>query len=271
MFSKDLKYKNFAQAKRDVKVSYLGNVAHSTKLSHSLENINMSTYGIYLAPADLSGYNVCPNSSTCKEHCLSQSGHAMMDILNNNVRGVVAGRIRKTQLFFENRPYFMEWMIAEINKYKIAAELEGSQFSVRINCTSDINIDDFMFEGKNICDIFPDVSFYDYTKVFLHLENLNKYKNYDLTYSFNGFNWKLCERALARGVRVAAVFEKQLPKTFHGFKVVNGDAYDYRPYDDNNVIVGLKFKMVATAIKDGKYTMPKTPFVIQKQNVFCEW
>ena len=66
MFSKDLKYKNFAQAKRDVKVSYLGNVAHSTKLSHSLEKINMSTYGIYLAPADLSGYNVCPNSSMCQ-------------------------------------------------------------------------------------------------------------------------------------------------------------------------------------------------------------
>jgi len=267
----NLDYKNFATAKKDIKVSYLGNVAHSTKLMHSLTEMKISTYGIYLAPSDISGYNVCQNSVSCREHCLFGSGHAMMDILNHNARGVVAGRARKTRLFFENRPYFMQWMIAEITKYKLLAELEGLKFAVRLNCTSDINISDFEFEGKNICDIFPDVQFYDYTKVYNHLDNLAKFPNYDLTYSYNGFNWGQCEKALNRNVRVAVVFEKHLPATFHGYRVINGDLYDSRYFDDKNVIIGLKFKVVASAIKNKKYTMPKTPFIVVKDDVNVVW
>jgi hypothetical protein len=164
----NLNYVNFAQAKRDVNVSYLGNVSHSTKLLHSLTEKQISTYGIYLAPADLSGYNVCPNSAACKEHCLFGSGQAMMDIRSGKNTSINA-RIRKTKLFFENRDYFMQWTIAEITKYKLLADLEGIEFSVRLNCTSDINIADFVYNGKNICDIFPDVQFYDYTKVYNYL------------------------------------------------------------------------------------------------------
>lgn len=262
----NLNYVNFAQAKRDVNVSYLGNVSHSTKLLHSLTEKQISTYGIYLAPADLSGYNVCPNSAACKEHCLFGAGQAMMDILSGKNTAINA-RIRKTKLFFENRDYFMQWTIAEITKYKLLAELEGIEFAVRLNCTSDINISDFVYDGKNICDIFPDVQFYDYTKVYNYLENVNKFPNYDLTYSFNGYNWAACERALQKGIRVAVVFEKHLPKTFYGYRVINGDNYDSRYYDEKNVIVGLKFKIVANTIKHGKFVLPKTPFVVAPNDV----
>ena len=266
----NLDYKHFAQSKRDINVSYLGNVAHSIKLLHSMERVNVLTYGIYLAPSDLSGYNVCPNSAACREHCLFSSGQAMMDILSGKNTAINA-RIRKTRLFFENRDYFMQWTIAEITKYKLAAELEGNAFAVRLNCTSDININDFMFEGKNICEIFPDVVFYDYTKVFSHLDNVSKYPNYSLTYSYNGYNWGLCEKALKKGCNVAVVFNNHLPRTFYGYRVINGDVSDYRPNDDKNVIVGLKFKMVASAIKNGKYTKPKTPFVVEPDNVNIVW
>lgn len=267
----NLNYKNFQQAKKDVNVSYLGNVAHSTKLLHSLQEKEILIYGIYLAPADLSGYNVCPNNKACKEHCLFGSGQTMMDILSGKNR-TVNTRIRKTKLFFENRPYFMQWMINEIKLNKLKAELDGYEFSVRINCTSDISINDFEFEGKNICEIFPDVQFYDYTKVFNNLDYLKKYPNYDLTYSYNGYNWAACEKALNRGVRVAVVFDKKyLPKTFHGYRVIDGDKYDARYYDDKDVIVGLKLKMVANNIKDRKYTLPKTPFVVTKDDVNCTY
>lgn len=149
--------------------------------------------------------------------------------------------------------------------------MDGLEFAVRINCTSDISINDFDFKGQNICDIFPDVQFYDYTKVYNNLVYTEKYKNYDLTYSYNGVNWGTCEKALNNGCRVAVVFEKELPKTFHGYRVINGDLYDARYYDDKNVIVGLKLKMVANNVKDKKYIKPTTKFVVTKDNEFCEW
>jgi hypothetical protein len=45
------------------------------------------------------------------------------------------------------------------------------------------------------------------------------------------------------------VFEgKVLPKTFMGYDVIDGDAYDMRYYDPQGVIVGLKFKKVRNKI-----------------------
>lgn len=262
----NISYKNFEQARKDVGVYYLGSVSHSSKLMKSFTKKEIVTYGIYLAPSDLSGYNVCPNSKACREHCLFGSGRTMMDILSGK-NNTVNTRIKKTKLFFENKPYFMQWMINEIKLNKLKSELDGYEFSVRLNCTSDINISDFEFEGKNICEIFPDVTFYDYTKVYNHIENVKKYTNYDLTYSFNGFNWSLCEKALKNNVRVAVVFDKKpFPKTFHGFRVIDGDLYDTRYVDEKNVIVGLKFKMVANSVKNKKYTIPETPFVVKEND-----
>lgn len=257
-------------AQKEIGVLYLGNVAHSTKLLHTLTEKNISTYGIYLAPADLSGYNVCPNSAACREHCLFGSGHTLIDLRSGRNK-IVNSRIKKTKLFVENRDYFMQWMIHEIKVHKLQAELDGSDFSVRLNCTSDISIRDFVYKGRCICDIFPDIQFYDYTKVYNNLDNVNEFSNYDLTYSYNGYNWNLCEKALNKNIRVAVVFEKHIPNSFHGFKVINGDTYDSRYMDDKNVIVGLKFKMTASTIKNGHFEMPKTPFVVSKDNEFCEW
>ena len=269
MKTSEITFTSYAKAKRDLNLSYLGDTACSVKLLHSLENLNISTYGIYLAPADLSGYNVCPNSESCKELCLFGSGHNKLSILAGNNK-LVNTRIKKTKLFFENRELFMQILIHEITAAKSKAEKKGHKFAVRINCTSDLNISLLNYEGKNICDIFPDVQFYDYTKVFKHLDNLEKFPNYDLTYSYNGYNWALCEKALERNVRVAVVFEKELPKTYHGYTVINGDKYDARYFDEKNVIVGLKYKTVANNYKDHKFVAPKTPFVVPIDSEFCE-
>lgn len=44
------------------------------------------------------------------------------------------------------------------------------------------------------------------------------------------------------GGNVAIVFEKGLPETWQGYKVVNGDDTDLRFLDPENVVVGLKAK-----------------------------
>lgn len=261
-----LQFVNRSQAYKAVGVSYLGSVAQSSKLLHSMQELKIATYGVYLASADLSGHNVCPKSTMCKEHCLFGSGRAKLDILAGKNR-LVNSRIRKTQLFFGNREFYMELLVAEIRAQKAKAEANGMEFSVRLNCTSDLNIDLFNLNGVNIRDIFPDVQFYDYTKVPTYLKSLSKYANYDITFSYDGANWDDCQNALNNNVRVAVVFEKKLPKTYRGYEVIDGDKYDARYYDAKNVIVGLKFKTTANSTRDHKAGMINTPFVVKENDV----
>src|SRR5574344_1672148 len=149
----------------------------------------------------------------------------------------------------------MNWLVTEIIAAKNKAERDNKTFSVRLNGTSDISPVDMALNGKNILEIFPDVQFYDYTKIFDRYFLTEQYNNYDLTYSFNGYNWELCKRALKMNMRVAVVFENELPDTFDGFKVINGDNYDMRYVDPKNAIVGLKFKKVKEKIQN-------SPFII---------
>ena len=66
-----LNYKNAAQAKRDTGLSNIGAVNSSAKILKN-EKYNELTYIIYLAPADLSGYEVCPmRTAECTHACQS--------------------------------------------------------------------------------------------------------------------------------------------------------------------------------------------------------
>jgi hypothetical protein len=213
---------------------------------------------LYLAPAEQSGYNTCPGSTEeCRTACLTESGHNRIDVKKNAIN---KARIAKTKLFFEHREFFMSWLVVEITKAKIDAGMKGYNFSVRINGTSDISIESFKLNGKNILQIFPLVQFYDYTKVANRFRLTEKYPNYDLTYSFSGYNMlQSMELLQSDKGRVAMVFEgKQLPKTFMGIEVIDGDEYDMRYYDDKNVIVGLKFKFVRNKIDttNNKFIIP---------------
>ncbi len=242
-----MKFTTISSAKKLTGLSYLGSVASSSKIAKGLQ-YNEMTYILYLAPASQSGYNVCPMSTEeCRTACLTESGHNRIDVKKNNIN---KARIKKTKLFFEHREFFMSWLVTEITKAKIDAHMKGYQFSVRINGTSDISLQSFKLGNKNILQIFPLIPFYDYTKVSKRFDMLDKYDNYDLTYSFSGHNMLQCLDLLSKQKgRVAMVFEgKILPKTFMGYDVIDGDAYDMRYYDPQGVIVGLKFKKVRNKI-----------------------
>ena len=242
-----MKFTTIGNAKKLTGLSYLGSVASSSKIAKGLK-YNEMTYILYLAPAEQSGYNVCPGSTAeCREACLTESGHNRIDVKKNAIN---KARIKKTKLFFEHREFFMGWLVAEISKAKADAIAKGYTFSVRLNGTSDIQPALFKFNGKVIFDIFNEVTFYDYTKVANRFKLLDKYSNYDLTYSFSGYNMLQSLELLENNKgRVAMVFEgKQLPISFMGYKVIDGDAYDMRHLDETGVIVGLKFKFVRTKI-----------------------
>jgi hypothetical protein len=249
-----MKFTTIADAKKQTGMSYLGGIATSSKISHSKQYSHQYTYGMYLAPAKLSGYNTCSHSTPeCRMGCLNTSGRAGIEEFSG-ITKIADCRIKKTKLFFEETAFFMQWLIAEIRQAQAKAIRDNFFFSVRLNATSDINWANVYVDGKNIFQIFPEVSFYDYTKNADKF--VNKAENYHLTYSYTGRNWDKCTDLLAKGVNIAMVFdvkhESLLPAMYKGYKVINGDLTDYRIDDAKGIIVGLKWKRIANRVNEKK-------------------
>ena len=237
-----LVYKNQADARRQVGVTYISSVSMTVKHLKSLKYGEL-TLTVYMAPAKMSGYEVCPGrNAECTRLCLNQSGK---NIGPQKIKGdfINKSRITKTKLFFEERDFFMDWLVAEIEAAKRKATRMTYKLSIRLNNTSDISPEEFTRNGKNILQMYPEIQFYDYTKVPSRVDLMKKYDNYDVTFSYTGYNLTECQEMLLNKIRVAVVF-KNVPEVWEGHKVIDGDKYDMRHKDDNDVIVGLKYKTV---------------------------
>jgi len=235
-----------AQAKRITGLSYLSSVSETVKHKKS-KKYGELTLSLYLAPAKTSGYEVCPGrTAECSALCLNESG---MNTMTRNDKGDVINdsRITKTRLFFEHREFFMKWLIEDIRSGITRANKLDYKFSVRLNNTSDISPLDFCLDGKNILEMFPQTIFYDYTKVKSRVDLMKVYDNYNITYSYTGYNLTECEKMLLNKINVAVVF-KIVPDTFMGYKVIDGDLNDLRYRDIKGVICGLKYKRVRTKL-----------------------
>jgi hypothetical protein len=234
-------FTTLAAAKRLTGLSYLGATNKSVK-HRKAKKYGALTYSLYLAPANSSGYEVCPGrTKECTMFCLNESG---MNTMIQNIGGehINDSRITKTRLFFEQREFFMRWLIYEIKAAQRKADRMTYEFSVRINNTSDINPENFQLNDINVLQMFPEVTFYDYTKVPARIDLMKIYSNYDVTFSYTGYNLTACEEMLLNKIRVAVVF-KNIPENFMGYPVIDGDLNDLR-YRNEAVIVGLLYKRV---------------------------
>jgi hypothetical protein len=72
-----------------------------------------------------------------------------------------------------------------------------------------------------------------------------------LTFSKSESNQNEVNEALNLGINVATVFSSDLPKTYKGIKVVDGDKSDLEMIKFKNVILGLKAKGKARKDKSG--------------------
>lgn len=272
-----------AKALKEENIAYLGNVKQSAKLMYSY-NKGWATYGIYLAPATLARdekhpyINVCPFSQQCAEHCLNGAGHNKCSTIHAHENGkkfsqIDSARIAKTHLFYDDREKFMKILIAELEQNKKKAERKGMNFACRLNCTSDLSLERFAINGKNILELYPNVQFYDYTKVPSRLALTEKYPNYHLTFSYDGSaeNWKVCEDYLKRGGQVAIVFDlydengkQYIPKTWRGYAVEDGNNDDVRFLNGKGVIIGLHYHRVANDYVNGKYQPKETSFIVRE-------
>ena len=276
-------YKGYEKTLKEIGISYIAECNCSSKLMHN-QKLNMLTYGLYLASANASNINVCPKSSMCRESCLVGSGYAKIDALAGSTI-IQDARILKTRLFFANKPLFMKLMCMEIDRAINKAKRLNMEFSVRLNCTSDISPLAFSVNGKNILDLYPNVQFYDYTKVKNYWKIAERYDNYYLTFSRDGSqeNEEECLEWLRRGNNVAVVFgvtkTSELPKKWKGYEVLVGDDYDYRVWDKlqaGKQIVGLVYKVSKNDFEkvNGKHHfkgIPRSPFIISPDDTDCEW
>lgn len=189
---------------------------------------------LYLAPSTQSGFNVCPQASNgCKKACLYTAGHGVFS-------NVQQGRINKTRWYIQERNTFMAQLRKEITNHIKNCSNKGFIPCIRLNGTSDIS-----WENTRIMDDFPNVQFYDYTKIFKRMKmyvNGQLPSNYHLTYSLNEDNKELAFEVLKMKGNISAVFRKYLPENYQGYKVINADETDLRFTDDNNVICGLVAK-----------------------------
>lgn len=237
---------------------------------------------MYLAPFTLAGSNVCPmaEQAGCIAGCLNTAGRGRM----NNVQ---IARINKTKRYLNDRATFMHHLVEDLQRFVRYCHRKGVKPAVRLNGTSDIQWEvahpvELPWVSRNlnaagqvveewgsdrypsIFEAFPEVQFYDYTKVYKRAYR-ELPSNYSLTLSYSAANERYAElvtkAAHETGMNVAVVYRTKALRDYFVDKLVqygdvcrdvfDGDATDLRFTDPQGVIVGLYAKGLAKGDTSG--------------------
>lgn len=211
----------------------------------------LETFILYMAPSTIvEGVDLCPFASPeCRALCLNTAGRGVF-------YNVQYSRINKTEFWRDNREQFYIQLGNELLKIHDQAIKQNKNIAIRLNGTSDIDHLGLLlrYTGINFLDEFySDLIFYDYTK---NINHVKKYKGsrYHLTFSRSECNDKQVNQAIELGANIAIVFRNELPATYKGLPVINGDISDLRINDQKQCIVGL--------IAKGKAKKQASNFVI---------
>jgi hypothetical protein len=217
------------------------------------------TFILHLSPARLSGYNVCAMATTgCTRAFLNTAGRGGIarggiltyrDVEQGKRNEIQEARRLRTRAFFEHRVEFMKLLAVEISKACNKARKLGYIPVFRLNGTSDIRWETIPAgQYPNIMAMYPDVQFYDYTK----LPNRKHIPaNYHLTFSLADGNDEAAITAIDNGINVAAVFRDKATVSRYiesGFTlgaprpVACGDNTDLRFLDPAGHIIALYAK-----------------------------
>ena len=199
----------------------------------------------YMAPASLSGFNLCPKASvSCKALCLGwTSGQAGMVAKDDDMNSVRLSRLAKAKRFMKERKAYMVDVVRSIELGIKKANKLGMKLCVRMNGSTDIAWEGIACERagvtyRNLMLAFPDIQFVDYTKIAKRLER-DLPSNYYLILSRHEANDSDVVRIVSSGLGNAAVVFASVPETWQGLTVIDGDKHDLRHLDPTGVIVGL--------------------------------
>ena len=187
---------------------------------------------LYMTPykimVDGKSFNSCAmaKQASCIDACLYTAGRGAF----NNVQ---TARQRKAEWFYRDRVGFMKQLYEDIKKFQTYCHKRNIQPCVRLNGTTDIRWELIKIGAYNIFDWFPEVQFYDYTKI--ANRKCKDIPNYHLTWSYSNANpeyAKLLDKALEQGMNAAVVYRKEYHKPkWQGYPVIDGDQDDLRFLD----------------------------------------
>ena len=177
---------------------------------------------------------ICPGSkaANCMDACLKEAGRAQYN------RHINIARQKKTDYWHADQAGFLAQLTRELTNFqKNVCDKQNVQGVVRLNVLSDIP-----FEKHGIPQEFPELFFYDYTKLAIRLGNTPD--NYRLMFSYSDRHQyqKQVAAALPSGVPIAVVFKNAMPSEYLGRRVIDGDLSDLDNVMAGPVVVGLTAK-----------------------------
>lgn len=196
---------------------------------------SLETYILYLAPHKQNSkkINICPKAAGCAAACLYSAGRGKFS-------NVQKSRINKTEFLLHDKELFILQLAKELTKINSKAK---DKIAIRLNGTSDL---DFIYLLKKYAALdikdLKNLIFYDYTKIPGKAKKYLNDKNYIVTFSRDETNAEYLPEFLKLGINVSVVFSGDLPKTYLGFKVIDGDKSDIVMLENKGVILGLRAK-----------------------------
>ena len=209
------------------------------------EKYGIRTAVLYLSPAKKSGVNLCPMShvAKCEGPCLDEAGRGAMS-------SVQMSRLRKTLFMLQYWDDFKAMLLSEVLTHAKYCAKHDLRCAVRLNGTTDIRWENKLWDAMVSLHREHGVQWYDYTKIANRM--VPDLSIYDLTFSYSGVEeyQRFADTAIAMGMRMAVVFRyrTQIPKTFMGMDVVDGDDSDLRFIEPQGVVSALYAK--GKAVRD---------------------
>ena len=186
---------------------------------------------------------LCPFAKLAECHvaCLNTAGRGGIVKRGETTNAIEVARLRRSLYYLDDRENFLAQLHKEITAFMNKCKRNNKKPCIRLNGTSDIQYEYELYQGKNMFEHFPEIQFYDYTKI--PTRKVEHIPNYHLTWSYSEANKKYAERFNEVSNNKAVVFRtKDLPSMFKGLKVIDGDTHDMRFLDEPNSVVGLKAK-----------------------------
>ena len=166
-------------------------------------------------------------------------------------------RKRRTRMFFEQREQFMALLVKDIEHAQRRANKLGMTLTVRLNGTSDLPWEKIRVgEHRNIMMRFPQIQFYDYTKIHHRVLSNHLPSNYHLTFSMSETNQPMARVLQGLGHNVAIVCTPEVKDKALATGAIDGDETDLRFLDESGKIITLSAK--------GKAKKDTTGFVIRR-------
>lgn len=208
------------------------------KLDHSSAD-RVAAWGLFLSPADVSGVNVCRYATKgCRAACLATSGMGRHGSAQR-------GKLWKTTWLAADPAAFLRVLVSEIDRIPVAKwSGAGWLVSLRLNGTSDIPwetvagwvVDRARARGINV---------YDYTK--WPTSKRPGVAGYTLAQSVHEKTTDADIAGMTLPVVVVDICRgRDLPSTWKGRAVVDGDRSDARFLDQPGSVVLLRYKDVQT-------------------------